>query len=113
MVYFPAMAREYCMVFCTCPDADTAASIAAALVDQKLAACVNIIKGIRSIYHWEGKRQCDEECLMLIKTRRDRYPDLEDRVRILHPYEVPEIIALPLEAGLATYLKWVDARTRL
>ena len=100
------------MVFCTCPDADTAASIAAQLVDQNLAACVNIINGIRSIYRWEGKRQCDEECLMMIKTRRDRYQDLEERVRTLHPYEIPEIIALPLEAGLTAYLEWVDAQVQ-
>jgi len=100
------------MIFCTCPDTDTAAAIAAALVDQKLAACVNIISGIRSIYRWEGKRQCDEECLMLIKTRLDRYQVLEEMVRALHPYEIPEIIAVPLEAGSAAYLAWVDAQVQ-
>ena len=96
------------MVFNTCPDAATASGIAAALVDQNVAACVNIISGIRSIYRWEGKREESEECLLLIKTRVDRYPALEEMVRTLHPYEIPEIIALPVEAGLAAYLGWID-----
>lgn len=112
MVYFPVMTSDYYMVFCTTPDGDTASRIAAALVDQNLAACVNMISGIRSVYRWEGKRHCDEECLMLIKTRRDRYPALEDLVRTLHPYEIPEIIAVPLEGGGAAYLGWVDGQVQ-
>ncbi len=109
MVYFHVMAKEYYMVFNTCPDATIASEIATALVEKNVAACVNIVSGVRSIYRWEGKLETSEECLLLIKTRRDCYSALEEMILALHPYEVPEIIALPLEAGLAAYLGWIDA----
>ena len=97
------------MVFSTCPDATTASEIATALVEQNVAACVNIVSGVHSIYRWEGKLETSEECLLLIKTRGDGYSALEEMILALHPYEVPEIIALPLAAGLAAYLGWIDA----
>ncbi|HXG27828.1 MAG TPA: divalent-cation tolerance protein CutA [Nevskiales bacterium] len=95
------------LLYCTCPDADTAQRIARALVEQRLAACVNIIPGLRSIYRWKGEVQDDAECLLLIKTRDLQVPAVTDAVRSLHPYELPEVIAVPVVAGLAPYLDWV------
>jgi periplasmic divalent cation tolerance protein len=110
MVDSPAPA-DFVLVLVTAPDADTAARIGRAVVEEKLAACVNVIPGLRSIYAWDGKL-CDEaEVLCLLKTRRALYPALRDRVAALHPYEVPEIIALPLAEGNAPYLAWLAAGT--
>ncbi len=105
------MPSETTVVFCTCPDQATATRIADTLVEDRLCACVNLIPGIRSIYRWEGKPESAEEVLMLIKTRADRYPALEEAIRSMHPYELPEIIALPVETGLPGYLKWVEQCT--
>jgi periplasmic divalent cation tolerance protein len=102
---------EFVVVFMTAPDADVAGRIASALVEERLVACVNILPGLRSIYRWEGEL-CDEaEVLCLMKTRLDLFPALRDRIAILHPYQVPEIIALPLAAGSAPYLDWVRQTT--
>lgn len=95
------------LVLCTAPDTGTARRIASALVEYRLAACVNLISGIESIYRWEGKVQSDAEVLLMIKARAADYPLLETRIRALHPYELPEIIAVPLSAGLPAYLEWV------
>ena len=95
----------------TAPDADVAGRIASTLVAEKLVACANILPGLRSIYRWEGKR-CDEaEVLCLMKTRLDLFSTLRDRIAALHPYQVPEIIALPLAAGNAPYLDWIRQST--
>ena len=102
------MNGQYYLVLSTCPEDGSAERIAAALVERGMAACVNIVKGVTSIYQWQGQRERSSEVLLLIKTRRDRYPALESELRSLHPYEVPEIIALSLEDGLAAYLAWVD-----
>jgi periplasmic divalent cation tolerance protein len=93
------------VVLCTFPDLDQARQIGAALVERQVAACVNLLPGIESIYRWEGKVERAGEVLALIKT--SRYPDLESALRELHPYEVPEILALPVAAGLEAYLRWV------
>ena len=93
----------------TAPDAETGARIARALVEERLAACVNLVPGIRSLYRWQGAIQDDTEVMLVIKTRHDRVDALADRLRALHPYEVPELLALPVEAGLAPYLDWVAA----
>jgi len=85
--------------------------IAATVVGERLAACVNIVPGLTSIYRWEGQVQRDAELLLLIKTRQAIYPLLESRIRALHPYQVPEIIALPIQAGSAAYLNWIAANT--
>src|SRR5262245_2978860 len=103
---------DFAVVLVTAPDADVAARIGRALVEEKLAACVNILPGVRSIYVFEQKLCDDAEALCVIKTRRSLYPALRDRVSALHPYQVPEIIAVPLCEGNAPYLSWILAETR-
>ena len=98
--------------FCTCPDAGTAERIATALVDERLAACVNILPGLRSIYRWQGKTETAEEVLLLAKTSAWAYPALQDRLRALHPYELPELLAVESASGLPEYLLWVADETR-
>lgn len=83
--------------------------LAALLVEGGHAACVNIVPGLTSIYRWQGKIEQGSEVLLFIKTRRDRYPELERQLHTAHPYELPEIIAVPIDAGLAGYLAWIDA----
>jgi periplasmic divalent cation tolerance protein len=100
------------VVLVTAPTPDRAAEIARALVEERLAACGNVVQGIRSIYRWEGKVQEDAEALLVLKTTRARFDALRDRVLALHPYEVPEVIALPVEAGSARYLAWIADETR-
>jgi periplasmic divalent cation tolerance protein len=100
------------VVLVTTPSPERAAEIARALVEERLAACGNVVPGLRSIYRWEGKVQEDAEALLVLKTTRARFEALRDRVLALHPYEVPEVIALPVEAGSAPYLAWIAAETR-
>ncbi len=99
-------------VFCTCPDESTADMIAKTLVEEELAACVNRVGGIRSFYRWQGKIQADEEYLLIIKTRASLVHELTRRVESLHPYELPEVIAVPITAGSTAYLAWIDKNTR-
>jgi periplasmic divalent cation tolerance protein len=89
------------------PDAETAARIARVLVDERLVACANLVPSIRSIYRWQGAIHDDAESLAIIKTTADRYPALARRIAELHPYEVPEIISLPLVDGHPPYLAWL------
>jgi periplasmic divalent cation tolerance protein len=95
------------VVLSTFPDADHATRVAHALVEERLAACVNLVAPVRSIYRWKGAVHDDPELLAIIKTSTDRYPALAARLAALHPYEVPEIIALPLAAGHPPYLSWL------
>lgn len=106
------MADEYLLVLCTCPGNTVAAEITTALIEQNLAACVNRVTGVKSWYRWEGQLQQDDEVLLLIKTTRARFADIESAVRKLHPGAVPEIIAIPIVAGSEDYLKWLAASTR-
>lgn len=99
------------LVLTTCPDPATAESLASALVQDGLAACVNIVPSVQSFYRWKGELARDQECLLLIKTRSEVYPALEEAIRARHPYELPEVIAVPIEAGLAAYLAWIDSNT--
>ena len=96
----------------TTPSADVAAAIARTLVEEGLAACGNVVPGIRSIYRWEGKVQEDAEALLVIKTERRLVPELKLRLGELHPYQVPELLVLPVEDGLPAYLEWVSASVR-
>ncbi|WP_456409603.1 divalent-cation tolerance protein CutA [Oceanithermus sp.] len=96
----------------TVPDEEAARRIARALVEEGLAACVNLIPGLTSIYTWQGKMHEDAEWLLLAKTTAEAYPRLEARVSELHPYEVPEVLALPVERGLDRYLAWVQQNVK-
>lgn len=100
------------LVTTNCPDGETAARMAAALVEARLAACANVLAPCASIYRWQGKVEMATETPLLLKTSADRYPALAAKIQALHPYEVPEIIALPLTTGLPAYLDWVVAETR-
>lgn len=99
------------VVFCTCPDEASAARIADALVGEHLAACVNRIAGIASTYRWKGQVQNDAEVLLLIKSVRPRLEALRERILALHPYELPEVIAVDIALGHVPYLDWIAAQT--
>ena len=101
------MNAEFLLVVATCPDDGCAAAISTALVEQRLAACVNRIGGVRSRYRWQGHVETDDEVLLLIKTRATRYSEVEDTIHRLHPAETPEVIAIDLAAGSAAYLDWI------
>jgi periplasmic divalent cation tolerance protein len=103
---------EVIMVITNTPDRATAERIADALVTGGVAACVNIMAECSSVYRWQGKLEHASEIPLLIKTTRAAYPRLEEQLRKLHPYELPEIIALPISAGLPEYLSWVNTETR-
>jgi len=103
---------DHIVVFVTCGSEDEALKIARALVEEKLAACANMISPLRSIYRWEGKICDEKEWLLLIKTRQSRFEDLAKRVKALHSYSVPEIIALPITEGSPAYLNWISENTK-
>ena len=105
----PGAGAEPRVALATAPDVEVAARIAHALVDERLAACANLVPQVRSIYRWQGRVEDDTEVLMVIKTRADRVAALADRLRALHPYEVPELLVLPVVGGLAPYLAWLGA----
>lgn len=102
------MGKEHIVILCTCPDHKSAEKIALGLVEERLAACVNIVAGLTSIFPWKGKIERDPEVLMVIKSQSGRYGAIERFIRERHPYEIPEIIALPVVAGSESYLCWVD-----
>lgn len=104
---------EHIVVLMTAPDEAVAARIAHAVVEESLAACVNIVPAIRSVYRWQGKVEDEREVLMIAKSRRALLEPLCERVKALHPYSVPEVIALPIAAGSADYLAWITGSTRL
>ena len=100
------------IVYCTCPDAASAEALALALVSERLAACVNQLPGVRSTYRWQGKVETSAEIMLLIKTTADRLDALAARVQALHPYELPEVVAVEAHGGLHPYLAWVVEQTR-
>ena len=97
------------VIFCTCPDEDVASRLANGLVETKLAACVNILPGIRSIYRWQGTVSDDSEVLLVIKSLVSRFEEVEAWLLEHHPYDVPEVLALPVERGSADYLAWIES----
>ena len=99
---------SYQIIFCTCPDQTTSEAIAHLLVEQQLAACVNILPGLTSIYRWQDQLETAEEHLLIIKSTQDQYPAIEQAITLRHPYEMPEIIALPIGQGLPAYLEWIQ-----
>jgi periplasmic divalent cation tolerance protein len=102
---------EGIVVYITAPNEDEAVKISKALVEGRLAGCVNMVRGIRSIYMWEGKTEDDTEVLLIAKTQRQHFESLKNRVRELHSYTVPEIIALPIIEGSEDYLTWLKGVT--
>jgi len=100
------------VVLITVTDEDEAVKIGKTLVEEKLAGCVNIIKGIRSIYFWQGKVEDEPEVLMIVKTKTDLFDELEKRVKSLHSYTVPEIIGIKIDKGSEGYLNWLTDVTR-
>ena len=103
------MTNETQIVLCTVPDEAAARQIASALVGERLAACVNIVPGITSVYRWKGGIETALEQLLIIKTTMAVYTPLQDRIHALHPYELPEIIAVSIDQGQPEYLAWITA----
>src|SRR3954469_10475869 len=97
---------EVLIAFCTFPNAEIAGKVAKEIVDEDLAACANILPGVRSIYRWEGKVESADEVLVMFKLAASLYSKFEPAIRSRHPYEVPEIIAFPVTRGLAAYVNW-------
>jgi periplasmic divalent cation tolerance protein len=100
------------LCYCSCPDAASAQTLAEAVVGEGLAACVNHLPGIRSTYRWKGEVTTDSEELLLIKTTEARFAALKERILALHPYELPELIAVPVTLGHSAYLDWVRDPSR-
>lgn len=103
-----ARGSERIVVLSTVPAREDALRIAAALVERRLAACVSVVPGVESVYRFEGKIERDAELLLVIKTRGERLPALREALLALHPYQVPELLALPVESGSEGYLAWLD-----
>ena len=99
---------DFIVVFVTAGSAEEGERIAAALVEDRLAACVNRLSGVRSTYRWQGAIERADEELLIVKSRRDLFPRLRQRIAELHSYAVPEIVALPIVEGAEAYLKWLD-----
>lgn len=105
------MSQDVLVVLVTCPPGK-ADEIAEGLVEDRVAACVNVVPSLRSVYRWNNGVQKDEEALLLVKTTRDRFEALKQAVLKRHPYELPEVIAVPVERGYAPYIDWVMESTR-
>jgi periplasmic divalent cation tolerance protein len=103
---------EVTVLFVSAPDEETGRRIARALVEERLAACVNVLPGMHSVYRWRGEVEEAAEVLLIAKTRAERAAALASRVRALHPYELPEVVALPVTDGSRAYLRWVVAESR-
>ncbi|XP_030005215.1 protein CutA homolog isoform X2 [Sphaeramia orbicularis] len=102
------MSGTHSAAFVTCPNDTVAKDLARGIVERKLAACVNIIPAIKSVYEWQGKIEEDTEVLLMIKTRSSKIPDLATFVRSNHPYEVAEVISVPIDQGNPPYLRWIS-----
>jgi periplasmic divalent cation tolerance protein len=100
--------KKHIIALNTCPDEATAGTIANKLVESGLAACVNILPAIKSVYCWQGQIEQENEVLLIIKTRKEVFSRLENLIRDNHPYELPEIVAVPIDTGLKEYLNWID-----
>lgn len=99
----------YRLVLTACPDQASAEDLARCLVEGRLAACVNILPGVRSVYRWQDAVQSDDELLLIIKTRADGVQSLIRVVQERHPYELPEVVSVPIDTGLGQYLGWINA----
>lgn len=101
----------YCLVYMTAGTAEEARRIGTALVEERLAACANVIDGMCAIYRWEGRVQNDQEAVLIVKTRADLLDALTERVKALHSYEIPCVVGLPIVGGNADFLDWIGAET--
>ena len=111
MTFAPLPADAVLLCYCSCPDAASAKAIAAALVEEKLAACISCLPGVTSTYRWRGTVTTDDEHLLLIKTAAARFEAMKARLLALHPYDLPELVGVPVAQGHAAYLDWVRAQT--
>ena len=102
---------DVCTVLTTCGSEETALTIAAALVDQGFAACVNILTGVKSYYYFKGETHLDEEVMLIIKTQKDLFPRVSEVITDLHTYEIPEILMFPVEAGSEAFMDWIRQST--
>jgi periplasmic divalent cation tolerance protein len=102
------MSADLQIVLCTIPDRDTAELIAGTLVTEQLAACVNILPGVTSVYRWQNSVEQSEELLLIIKSSQAVWPMLVAQIQALHPYELPEIVAVPIKTGEAEYIQWLE-----
>jgi periplasmic divalent cation tolerance protein len=102
---------DYVVLLCTCCNETEARSIAEALVESRLAACVNLLRGVQSVYRWEGQVETAHEVLLIVKSTAERFDELQTRITELHSYSIPEIIALPIAAGSEKYLNWIRQET--
>ncbi len=107
------MLKDQLVILSTFPDRESAERMATTLVEERLAACVNLVPGLTSIYRWQGTLHREPEYLLLIKTTAARFKPVRERIRALHPYEVPEIIALPIRDGDPAYLNWLTENTQV
>ena len=103
---------EFLLVLSTCPGSISAKNIAQDLISEKLAACVNIVPEVSSFFSWVGKIDSANEYMLVIKTKKSCYSELEERIKKLHPYELPEIIAVPIHTGFTGYLDWISNNTK-
>ena len=101
---------SYRLVITTCPSMEEAEALAEKVLEARLAACVNIVPGVLSLYEWQGKLEREQEFMLLIKSRSEGFPELEKLVQASHSYELPELIAVPIDEGSAPYLNWIDAQ---
>lgn len=106
------MSSDFLLILCTCPTSSAATAIATALLEERIAACVNQVPGIKSMYRWEGRVEHDDEVLLLIKATRSMFNEIEATIGKLHPHELPEIIGVPLAAGSEAYLNWIKSSTK-
>jgi len=103
---------EFIVVLVTCGSEEEALKIAHSLVEDRLAACVNLVSPVRSVYRWGGKIWDEKEWILIIKTQRERFEELEKKVKSIHSYSVPEIVGLPIVEGASPYLKWLEEMTK-
>jgi len=104
--------QQALLVLTNVPDVELARSMARTLVELRLAACVNIMPAVESVYQWQGQVEQASEVTLMVKTAQDRYAELEAVIKAVHPYDVPEIIAIPIKDGLPAYLQWIATETR-
>jgi periplasmic divalent cation tolerance protein len=106
------MSENQIVIFCTTPDRGSGETLAKGLVEERLAACVNVAPGLLSTYRWQGKVEQAEECLLIIKTLGGRFEDVKRYIEANHPYELPEIIALPIDSASPEYTKWLTENSK-